>query len=249
MAPFVQDLAAYLRTDTLGPGTLIADMKVGVDQYLIDHNLDQAFTVTLVHQPEWPWVVEEVVRSEDVVLLLGFWEWNDGVWTRLGGHYVTVAGVDPVGDLIGLSDPFFDQAEQGWPWLGRVLNGALVTHAPIPGHAPQIHNDAGNISHDVYHVAASPSPGGTWGPADYPGVQALDNFIGQNGEPGDPLPGGPDSSCTGMPTFLTIVITSSGGSSGLIGACVRQERWDVTIRDTDTLNLGSSEASVLSSSR
>jgi hypothetical protein len=172
-------------------------MKAGVDQYLDDHGLSEVFTVTLVHQPDWPWVVDEVVRSEDVVLLLGFWEYRyvpvPG-WYRLGGHYVTVAGVDPVAGLIGFSDPFFDQAELGWPWLGRVLSGTLtLPHAPIPGHPAEIHNDAGNISHDVYHMAPSPSPGGTWGPAEYPADAAWEIFYGLNGllidpEPGDPPP-------------------------------------------------------------
>ncbi len=88
-----------------------------------------------------------------------------GDWVRLGGHYVTMAGVDSRNDLVFFSDPINDRAEEGWP--GRVLNGTLISHVPIPGHAFSVHNDAGNVSHDIYYAVSTDSPGGIWGLADY----------------------------------------------------------------------------------
>ena len=58
----------------------------------------------------------------------------------------------------------FDWAEMGNP--GRVLNGQYIPHTP--GHDQTVHNDVGNVSHDVYQVIDDPiSPGGLWELADY----------------------------------------------------------------------------------
>jgi hypothetical protein len=191
---FVDDLAAYMGTDVVAPGTIITDMVAGTRQYLQDQDVAAYYTVTQVHKPEWDWLVDEVTRCEDVVLLLGFWKFDTGtgLWHRYGGHYVTVAGVDSVAYLVGLSDPFLDQAELGWPWLGRVFPPEGHQH---PALAPDtVHNDAGMLSHDVYHVVASPSPGGIWGLQEYPAA-ALTNFEGLNGPAEDVIgPPPPDPS-------------------------------------------------------
>ncbi len=86
-------------------------------------------------------------------------------WFRCGGHYVTVAGVNSEEHLIGISDPYFDNAEGGG--AGRVLDGVYIPHTP--GHGAEVHNDVGNVSHDIYNVIDDPiSPGGLWELADYP---------------------------------------------------------------------------------
>jgi hypothetical protein len=178
---FVDDLAAHMKTDVLASGTIITQMVSGTLDYIADHSLKHSYAVTKVYQPEWEWVVGEVSRCEDVVLLLGFWKYESGIWHRYGGHYVTVAGVDPNAGLAGLSDPFFDQAERGWPWLGRVWPlGEL--HPPHAGVLPDlIHNDAAFLSHDVYQAAPSPGPGGKWMLAGYPADDVWHNFEGLNG--------------------------------------------------------------------
>ncbi|MBU1746411.1 MAG: DUF11 domain-containing protein, partial [Chloroflexi bacterium] len=187
---FVDDLAGYMGTGTVSPGTIISDVVQGTVDYMTDHDLIEDYTVTLVHQPDWDWVVYEVTRCEDVVLLLGFWIYDNPYWYRLGGHYVTVAGVDPVTGLVGFADPYLDQAELGWPWLGRVFPPGA--HPPHPGMIPDIvHNDARFLSHDVYHVAPSPSPGGLWGPREYPAAAIIGNFEMQNGPWFTPVPGLP----------------------------------------------------------
>jgi hypothetical protein len=82
-----------------------------------------------------------------------------GQWYRIGGHYVTVAGVNSEAYRIAFSDPFIDAAEFGAP--GRIGNGTLIPHS-FP-HDPTVHNDEGNVSHDIYTVdPTSVSPGGDW---------------------------------------------------------------------------------------
>jgi uncharacterized repeat protein (TIGR01451 family) len=187
----VDELASLMGPLPLASGTIITDMVNGTRDYLALHGLTEDYTVTQVHEPEWEWVVEEVMRSEDVVLLLGFWYWDpsSGYWFRMGGHYVTVAGVDPVSGLVGFADPYFDQAELGWPWLGRFFPPG---HPPHAGLIPDmVHNDARFLSHDVYHAVPSPSPGGLWGPDEYPAQAGMINFEGQNGPSFVPVPGPP----------------------------------------------------------
>jgi hypothetical protein len=102
-----------------------------------------------------------------VILLLGFWYWDGNSWWRVGGHYVTVAGVNLSQFMLALSDPFFDNAETGDS--GRVGSGAYIPHTPIPHTDSTIHNDAGNVSHDIYAVNLdSLTPGGRWWIPNYP---------------------------------------------------------------------------------
>ncbi len=211
--PLVQELAMYFDTDDLRPpftgpwlGTNILDMFYGLQWYLYGKppaswmlmprpaSYYDDYYVTLKEKPPFGWVADEVLRSEDVILLLGFWQDYDPTpaydWRRLGGHYVTVAGVDAgaVPPQIAFSDPYTDTAEVGAP--GRTLNGTLIPHLPIPGHGPAVHNDAGNLSHDVYNVKLTPplSPHGLWEIAGYPPYSPGDvtqNFEDQN-RPGFP---------------------------------------------------------------
>jgi uncharacterized repeat protein (TIGR01451 family) len=198
----VEDLAQRFNTDgpSVGPprvGTVITDLYTGLISYTVDHGLRQGYVFTAVQSPEFWWVAEEVERSEDVILLLGFYLNTGGPSSeRLGGHYVTVPGVDKKGGLIAFSDPYWNRAEVGWPlafpggrqWMGRVANGVLLKH--VHGVPPDPHNDAGNLSHDVYRVAPFSTPGGPWGPVDYVRVtDDITTFVGANGG-GVGMPGG-----------------------------------------------------------
>lgn len=158
--PVVNNLAAIMGTSPIG--TDINLMYGGVNAYLTSLGLDDSFQVTLYPQPTWELIRGEVKRSQDVILLLGFWQPDGGSpvgWSRIGGHYVTVAGVDTLNQLgaasIHLSDPYFDLYE-GDP--------------PAPPHPSNMHNDLrlisgphGTIFHDGYQVAPSGSPGGIVG--------------------------------------------------------------------------------------
>ena len=149
VVPLVLDLAASFNTDPVS-GTQIYDMYAGIQHYLRDRGLWDEYVVTLVEGPTSEWIAEEVQRGEDVILLLGFWQDDDG-WHRIGGHYVTVAGAGSEGgenDIV-LSDPAQDWAEEP-VGSGRVLSGTLIAHAPLAGHPEEVHNDAGNVSYDAY---------------------------------------------------------------------------------------------------
>ncbi len=186
----VDDLACYfdtdgIRTGSVHTGTEVHDMAHGLQQYLYndpDHLCHQPgrsnggsyyddYHVQLVKSPTWEWVVEEVQRSEDVILLLGFWQDYDPTlgeeWWRLGGHYVTVPGINAADLQIAFSDPFLDNAGDGGP--GRVLSGTLIPHNPPHPGLTNVHNDAGNVSHDFYPITTTvTSPHGKFEILDYP---------------------------------------------------------------------------------
>ena len=200
----VEDLATRFGTDTGAPGTLNTMLASGLELYLVEHDLRPGYVITQVDAPDFWWVAEEVERSEDVILLLGFWQWADLRWQRVGGHYVTVPGVDKQGGFVAFSDPYWDRMETALPprefagqpqWTGRVgsdgdpllgPSGLLpaYAHQPLPHTGVYtLHNDAANVSHDVYAVVGTDSPGGTWGPMGYvPDTLEIENFVGLNGE-------------------------------------------------------------------
>jgi putative component of membrane protein insertase Oxa1/YidC/SpoIIIJ protein YidD len=172
----VERLAWYFDTDGIQTGycqhtgTNIVQMYQGIQIWLASEPyLTDTFCVVLQAKPTFAHVESLVEKSEDVILLLGFWfedPAGSGDWYRCGGHYVTVAGVNSEQFQIAFSDPYFDAAEMGMP--GRVGDGMIIQH--LPGHPAATHNDAGNISHDIYSVLQpSPSPGGLWALPDYPG--------------------------------------------------------------------------------
>lgn len=189
----VDELARYFDTDGIRSGATIRGTEVhtmayGLQRYLYDRRYYDDYHVQLVKMPTFEWVEEEVERSEDVILLLGFWEWvdPDGVpgtgdehWRRVGGHYVTVTGINSTDLQIAFSDPYLDNAEAGGP--GRVLDGTLIPHLH-PGVPPDsTHNDAGNVSRDIYAVTMpATSPGGLWEIEKYPYDPADPNFGEQN---------------------------------------------------------------------
>ena len=159
----VERLALCMNTDGGPyPGTEVHVMEQCIDDWLDATGLNHTFYEHTVKMPEFYYIEEEIKRCQDVILLLGFWE-DQGTsgWVRIGGHYVTCAGVDSENRTIAFSDPFIDNAEAGG--LGRVP----VPHA-YP-HGPTVHNDAQFVSHDYYVVAPdSPSPGGIEWIPDYP---------------------------------------------------------------------------------
>jgi hypothetical protein len=190
--PLIAMLAQKMNTDdqtagwipARGPfcGTYVEDMETGVRQHLVDAGLASEFYVNLVRRPTFDFVAAEVERSQDVILLLGFWQLQDHgggpVWFRIGGHYVTAAGVDRPGGLIAFSDPILDATEVGLT-PGRVRGILPHMHAGPP---ELYHNDAQNVSHDIYAAVPTVSPGGVWGPEDYAALLGggVSNFVLQN---------------------------------------------------------------------
>jgi len=183
----VERLAWYFNTDGVQTGyceftgTNVMQMQEGIQMWLESETFadgsslaDTLCEVTL-KAPTFATVESLVEKSEDVILLLGFWFEDppgSGIWYRIGGHYVTVAGVNSTDLMIAFSDPFIDNAEMGGQ--GRVWDGSIISH-PHGAHDATVHNDEGNVSHDIYIVdTLSVSPGGVWWLPDYPA--SLDPF-------------------------------------------------------------------------
>ena len=160
------------RSDSSRVGTKVDDMEEAIKVWLSSETfldgtvLSDTLCGRACQMPTFS-VVNFWVRNDfGVILLLGFWYWDGDSWWRVGGHYVTVAGANGVQLMIAFSDPFLDNAETGAS--GRVLDGAYIPHTPIPHTDSVIHNDAGNVSHDIYAVSLdSVSPGGNWWIPDY----------------------------------------------------------------------------------
>jgi len=169
------DLANCMNTDDVWAtgsghkGTKVPDMKTCITNRLNSTGLAPMYEAVNdvagppFHTPDDPdddEVAEEVMRSEDVVLLLGFW-WHNlqtDQWNRCGGHYVTAAGVDlsPNNETVWLSDPAINNAETG-ALLGRVRGPDHTDHAPALNPPPD-HDDTQNISHDLYAVGPRQIP-------------------------------------------------------------------------------------------
>jgi hypothetical protein len=150
--PFVDSMALYCKTNSAGSGTNVFDLAQGAQDWIDSVGLTGQYTVrTFAIDPEFGFdqIRDEVLISQDVILLLGFWEdFGSGSCERIGGHFVTVAGTctDPLDSALCISDPYFDMHE-GEPPAGSA-------------HGSSVHNDAANISgphgtihHDKYVVA------------------------------------------------------------------------------------------------
>lgn len=185
---FIQALAAASPVGVPFNGMTARQCSTMIESYLSSAavNLWGHYSVTIVERPDFEYIRDQVIISQDVILLLGFWQQNDtGGWYRIGGHWVTVTGVDTndvANPWISFSDPCIDNAEMGWP--GTIWDGWITGHVPIPHGSALIHNDAGNVSHDWYPVGSdSPSPGGNLSANQYGYEFDYDdwiNFQGQN---------------------------------------------------------------------
>jgi|GEM_PF-7053132 len=148
--PLVDSLAKYCKTNSTGTGTYIDSLYNGAITWINNHGLGTNYTVRLFaigeamgYDPaDFDFIRDEVLRSQDVILLLGFYqEIEPNMCERIGGHYVTVAGTctDLVDSCLCISDPFLDK-NHGEPPAGSA-------------HAAGVHNDASLISgpHGSYH--------------------------------------------------------------------------------------------------
>lgn len=136
-----------------------------------------------VDKPTFEYIEDEVKKCEDVVLLIGFWQFSGGTWySEPFKHMVTVAGVDSENMKIAISDPAHDAFEFGMIPEGRV---------PIPhvhGVEPPFitHDNAAFVSQDIYGVSPIvpvfvppqfPCPGGDWTLINYTGWQPTPPFF------------------------------------------------------------------------
>jgi hypothetical protein len=172
------NMAADIFPITLGWPRAADNVVNAQDLKLVTDNLNGTgfFYERTVSNPDYYFIEEEVEKSEDVVLLIGYWRWTGSSWYREGGHYLTVAGVNSAELKIAVSDPCLDAFENGLIPEGRVP----IPHTHMPPEPPYTtHNDAAYVSHDIYNVAlisqllpmAPPNPNGTWTLVNYAGWQ------------------------------------------------------------------------------
>jgi len=150
--PFVDSMALYCNTNAgTSCGTNVFDLATGAQNWLNKVGLGTSYSIQVVPiDPAFgfEYIREQVLLSQDVILLIGFWqEQTPGYCERRGGHFMTVAGVctDPADSALCFSDPFYDLNE------GNPPGG--------PPHNADVHNDAqyvsgphGTMHHDKYYV-------------------------------------------------------------------------------------------------
>jgi hypothetical protein len=171
---FIRLLSVYFHTDS-DSGTYVDSIQKGLDRYFADYHF--ALKETTYAKPVFSVMGDSLKKCQDIILLLGFWQ-SKGGWYRVGGHYVTLAGVCTSTPWVALSDPARNPAEAGWP--GEVRPEDHPAH-PV---GDTLHNNPLYVSHDAYLVWPSPSPGGVWQLPDYPVYQSIVDFTGQNFQPG-----------------------------------------------------------------
>jgi len=143
-------LSTYFKCDPHFVGTYVDSMELGLDQYFIDNEF--SLYEHTYFQPNFHEMEDSLEKSQDIILLLGFWWSEDGIeWWRDGGHFVTMAGVCSESLKIAISDAALDPAVGGWP--GRVRPPA---HAAAGTYPPEYHNDPQYVSHDMYQSILEP---------------------------------------------------------------------------------------------
>jgi hypothetical protein len=150
-------------------GTYVDTMQMALDQYFKDYGF--ALQESTFQMPDFHEMEDSLKRSQDIILLLGFWYFDadSQKWFRAGGHFVTMAGVCSDSLKIALSDPDQDAAVGG-SWPGRVRPPGH----PGPGTYPHtLHNDPNYVSQDMYtSTLQSPSPGNPFWEINYGGQKS-----------------------------------------------------------------------------
>jgi hypothetical protein len=176
----VERLAWYMDTDGVRTGygehvgTNIVQMEQGIQAWLESEmfpggsNLTNHVCVVTTPMPSFAHLESLIQEGNNAILLLGFWFEDppqSEQWWRIGGHYVTVAGVYSDESMIAICDPFIDNAE--WGFWGQLEDGRLFPHQHGQ-HDAAAHNDAGNASRDIYYVDITAAvPIGQWGITEY----------------------------------------------------------------------------------
>jgi hypothetical protein len=190
--PLVDSLALYAKTNVATPGTYVTDLANAATNWIAKAGMSADYTVRLM--PVTPAfgldsIRAQVLASQDVILLLGFYQESaPNYCERIGGHYVTAAGTctDPATPALCISDPYFDDNEGGAVHPSTDHNDASLVSGPH-----------GTNHHDRYDVTVSPCsppmPPGMYFPLElvnYPiNPGNVMNFFGQNGyQPWQPVP-------------------------------------------------------------
>ena len=163
-------------------GTFVDSIKMSLDSLFVHYDLN--LYDTILQNPTFSEIADSLEDSANVVLLVGLWQNIADTLYRIGGHYVSMAGVCKLDSLIAISDPALDKAESGAE--GRIL----PTHYPHPDDRV-LHNTKGFVSHDVYlsDTLSMSSKTVLWRLKDYHGgsLRWLSQFEGQNFQVGQQL--------------------------------------------------------------
>ena len=171
---FIRCLADYFGTHP-DSGTCVDSIQSGLERYFQDYGF--ALEENTYVKPDFYEMEDSLKACQDIILLLGFWQ-LDREWERVGGHFVTMAGVCSDSVKVALSDPGRDAAEEGW--AGRLRP---EEHPPHPV-GDTLHNNPLYVSQDMYVAAVEPHVGGEWRLFFYEDFQEIGAFEGQNFQPG-----------------------------------------------------------------
>jgi len=148
----VNFLASFIGTDPV-EGTDVHQMDDGLEYFFYEYSYPPIWlSHEEVAQPTFEYIQYQLRISQDVLLLLGFWyqDPSSGEWYRIGGHWVTLAGVDYMNWKFAFSDPALNLMcgnctipGEDYPWKS---DGLFLPHVPPPNIS---HDDAGNVSSRV----------------------------------------------------------------------------------------------------
>jgi hypothetical protein len=137
----VRLLSTYFVTDP-DSGTSVDSIEKGLDSCFSDYAL--SLRQRTVYRPTFSEIADSLETSQNIILILGFWQSHENSWHRFGGHAVTLAGTCPESLWVALSDPAVDGAEL--TWQGRFFP---LGHPPHPDD-DTLHNSTLYVSHDIY---------------------------------------------------------------------------------------------------
>jgi hypothetical protein len=169
----VRILSQYFGTDS-DSGTCVDSVQAGLNRYLEDYRF--LLETSLLEKPDFYLMEDSLRDGKNIVLLLGFWQ-LDLDWERVGGHYVTLAGISSESTKVALSDPARDAAES--TWQGRVR----PTEHPSHPMGDTLHNLPQYVCHDIYWLLVEPHQGGNWRLVEYNQYEEIEAFEGQNFQP------------------------------------------------------------------
>lgn len=174
-APELVGLLSDYFTTHPDSGTCVDSIQAGLVRYFEDYGF--LLEATVVSKPDFYETADYLRNGRNVVLLLGFWQ-LDLDWERVGGHFVSMAGVSADSTKVAFSDPARDAAADGWD--GRVRPTDYFSQSL----SDTLHNDPEYVSHDVYWLLVESHAGGNWRLVEYHQYAEIDTFEGQNFQPG-----------------------------------------------------------------
>lgn len=156
---------------SIGWDGVTCDELQRVAAFWVGNNKPGMFEVHAVPANDFDRICRELRRSQDVVVLMGFYRRNEqGQIVREGGHFVTLSGCGLFNGrpALAFSDPMWDSHAVG-ATPGR-SNGPHGDPRRAPND-PANHNNPANYSHDVFTIV--PDAGGCLGVQGYYGhIQA-----------------------------------------------------------------------------